>query len=186
MKKSDTVENIYLCKKKLNFFMLIFLVGYMGCGKTTFGRQLAAELGWQFADLDELIEERYKISISGFFEKYGEDNFRRIENMMLREVLSWKNSIISTGGGAPCFYNNMELMNKFGVTVFLDTSIPVLVERLIRGKRKRPLLKGLEVEELNLKINNHLLQRRFYYEQAKFKLDDEQQLVNNIKEKLGL
>jgi shikimate kinase len=166
--------------------MLIFLVGYMGCGKTTFGRQLASELGWQFADLDELIEERYKISISDFFGKYGEDNFRRIENMMLRELLSWKNSIISTGGGTPCYYNNMELMNKFGVTVFLDTSIPVLVERLIRGKRKRPLLTGVNVEELNLKINNHLSQRRFYYEQAQFKLSEKQQFVGHVKEKLGL
>lgn len=166
--------------------MLIFLVGYMGCGKTTFGRELASELGWQFADLDELIEERYKISISDFFVKYGEDNFRRIENMMLREVLSWKDSIISTGGGTPCFYNNMELMNKFGTTVFLDTPIPVLVERLIRGKRKRPLLKGVGVEELNVKINNHLSQRRFYYEQAQYKLVDEKQFVEQIKEKLGL
>lgn len=166
--------------------MLIFLVGYMGCGKTTFGRQLASELGWQFADLDELIEERYKISISGFFGKYGEDNFRRIENMMLREVLSWKDSIISTGGGAPCFYNNMELMNRFGVTLFLDTSIPVLVERLVRGKRKRPLLQGIEVEELNVKINNHLAQRRFYYEQSHYKLGEDQQTVEYIKEKLGL
>jgi shikimate kinase len=158
----------------------------MGCGKSTFGCQLASELDWQYADLDELIEERYKISISGFFEKYGEDNFRRIENMMLREVLSWKNGIISTGGGTPCFYNNMELMNKFGTTVFLDTSIPILVERLIRGQRKRPLLKGIEVEALNLKINNHLSQRRFYYEQAQFKLTEEEQDVNHIKEKLGL
>lgn len=166
--------------------MLIFLVGYMGCGKTTFGRGLALELGWQFADLDELIEERYKISISDFFVKYGEDNFRRIENMMLREVLSWKDSIISTGGGTPCFYNNMALMNKFGTTVFLDTPIPVLVERLIRGKRKRPLLKGVGVEELNVKINNHLSQRRFYYEQAQYKLVDEKQFVEQIKEKLGL
>lgn len=166
--------------------MLIFLVGYMGCGKTTFGRGLALELGWQFADLDELIEERYKISISDFFVKYGEDNFRRIENMMLREVLSWKDSIISTGGGTPCFYNNMALMNKFGTTVFLDTPIPVLVERLIRGKRKRPLLKGVGVEELNVKINNHLSQRRFYYEQAQYKLVDEKQFVEHIKEKLGL
>ncbi len=166
--------------------MLIFLVGYMGCGKTTFGRQLASELGWQFADLDELIEERYKISITDFFEKYGEDNFRRIENMMLREVLSWKDSVISTGGGTPCYYNNMELMNGFGVTVFLDTSIPTLVERLIHGKRKRPLLNGVGVEELNLKINNHLSQRRFYYEQAQLRLEQEKQIVTYIKEKLGL
>jgi shikimate kinase len=166
--------------------MLIFLVGYMGCGKTTFGRQLASELGWRFADLDELIEERYKISITDFFGKYGEDNFRRIENMMLREVLSWKNSIISTGGGTPCYYNNMELMNRFGVTVFLDTSISALVERLIRGKRKRPLLKGVGIEELNVKINNHLSQRRFYYEQAQYKLTDAEQIVSHIKEKLEL
>ena len=130
--------------------MLIFLVGYMGCGKTTFGRRLATELGWQFVDLDELIEERYRISIHDFFVKYGEESFRRIENMMLREMLTKHRIIVSTGGGTPCFYNNMELMNSYGVTIFLNTPVPVLIERLMNGKRKRPLVMGLGIDELTL------------------------------------
>jgi len=166
--------------------MLIFLVGYMGCGKTTFGRKLAAELGWQFADLDELIEERYKISIHDFFVKYGEESFRRIENMMLREQLTKHRIIVSTGGGTPCFYNNMELMNRYGVTVFLNTPVPVLVQRLLNGKRKRPLVMGLGIDELTLKINQHLAQRIVYYNQAKYKISLDEQIPDFVKVRLGL
>lgn len=167
-------------------FMLIFLVGYMGCGKTTFGRKLATELDWQFADLDELIEENYKISINDFFVKYGEENFRRIENMMLRDQLTKHKIVISTGGGTPCFYNNMELMNRNGVTVFLNTSVPVIVDRLMNGKRKRPLIMGLEKTELTLKINHHLAQRIKYYNLAQYKLSLEEQIPSYVQEMLGL
>jgi len=166
--------------------MLIFLVGYMGCGKTTFGHRLATELGWQFADLDELIEERYKISIHDFFKKYGEESFRRIENMMLREQLTKHRIIVSTGGGTPCFYNNMELMNRYGVTIFLNTPVPVLVQRLLNGKRKRPLVMGLRIDELTLKINQHLEQRIGYYNMAQYKISLEEQIPDLVKVRLGL
>jgi len=166
--------------------MLIFLVGYMGCGKTTFGRKLAAGMDWQFADLDELIEERYKISIHDFFAKYGEGNFRRIENMMLREQLTKHRIIISTGGGTPCFYNNMELMNRYGVTVFLNTPVPVLVERLINGKRKRPLVMGLGLDELTYKINQHLAQRIGFYHMAQYEIGLDEQIPELVQKKLGL
>ena len=166
--------------------MLIFLVGYMGCGKTTFGRELANKLDWQFADLDELIEERYKISINDFFLKYGEENFRRIENMMLREQLSRHKIIISTGGGTPCFYNNMELMNRHGVTIFLNTPVSVIVERLINGKRKRPLIMGLKINELTFKINQHLVQRIAYYNLAQYRLSLEEQTPSYVREMLRL
>lgn len=166
--------------------MLIFLVGYMGCGKTTFGRELATALDWEFADLDELIEERYKISIHDFFIKYGEENFRRIENMMLREVLIKNRIIISTGGGTPCFYNNMDLMNSHGVTIFLNTPVSVLIDRLINGKRKRPLIMGLEMKELTLKINQHLAQRIKYYNMAQYKLGLEEQSTSLVQARLGL
>jgi shikimate kinase len=166
--------------------MLIFLVGYMGCGKTTFGRKLAADLGWQFADLDELIEARYKINISDFFAKYGEERFRRVENMMLREMLTKHSVIVSTGGGTPCYYNNMELMNRYGRTIFLDTALPVLVDRLFNGKRKRPLVMGLGKEELTQKINLHLEQRIPFYKMAQYRISLEEQFPNLIREKLGL
>jgi len=166
--------------------MLIFLVGYMGCGKTTFGHRLATELDWQFADLDELIEERYKISIHDFFKKYGEESFRRIENMMLREQLTKHKIIVSTGGGTPCFYNNMELMNRYGVTIFLNTPVPVLVQRLLNGKRKRPLVMGLGINELTMKINQHLAQRIGYYNMAQYKISLEEQIPDLVKVRLGL
>ena len=166
--------------------MLIFLVGYMGCGKTTFGRKLATKLDWQFADLDELIEERYKISIHDFFAKYGEESFRRIENMMLRELLTKHRIIVSTGGGTPCFYNNMELMNRYGVTIFLNTPVPVLVQRLLNGKRKRPLVMGLGIDELIMKINQHLAQRIGYYNRAQYEISLEEQIPDLVKVRLGL
>jgi len=166
--------------------MLIFLVGYMGCGKTTFGRELAKELGWQFADLDELIEERYKISIHDFFIKYNEESFRRIENMMLRELLTKHRMIISTGGGTPCFYNNMDLMKRYGVTIFLNTPVQVLVDRLINGKRKRPLIMGLGTTELTMKINQHLAQRITYYNMAQYKLNLDEQIASFVQAMLGL
>ena len=112
----------------------IFLVGYMGAGKTTLGRALANELGIPFIDLDNYIEKRYCKTISQIFAEKGEEEFRNIERRMLHEVGEFEDVIISTGGGTPCFFDNIEYMNGQGTTVFLD----VPVERLfIRSEERR-------------------------------------------------
>ena len=104
----------------------IFLTGYMGSGKTTLGRALAAEMGIPFIDLDHYIEKRYCKTIAQLFAEKGEEGFREVERRMLHEVGEFEDVIISTGGGTPCFFDNIEYMNAQGTTVYLD----VPVERL--------------------------------------------------------
>jgi shikimate kinase len=106
--------------------------------------------------------------------------------MMLREMLTKSKIIVSTGGGTPCFYNNMELMNRYGVTIFLNTPVPILVQRLLNGKRKRPLVMGLGIDELTLKINQHLAQRIGFYNMAQHKISLDEQVPFLVKVRLGL
>ena len=98
----------------------VFIVGYMGSGKTTVGRQLARSLSLQFIDLDAFIEGKYRKTISQLFEERGEDDFRKLERQALLEVAEFENVVISTGGGTPCFFDNMALMNRSGTTVYLQ------------------------------------------------------------------
>lgn len=102
--------------------MRIYLVGYMGAGKSTTSKRLAHQLGWEAYDTDRLFEARYKISINDFFHKYDADLYRKLETQILHETLSLDNAVIATGGGTPCFNNNMEWMNQNGFTVFLKIS----------------------------------------------------------------
>ena len=97
----------------------IFLIGYMGVGKTTIGKQIAQGLGREFVDMDLFIENRYHKAVSGIFAEKGEDFFREIEHRILQEVAQFENTVIATGGGTPCFFDNMDLMNRTGITVYL-------------------------------------------------------------------
>ena len=126
----------------------IFLIGYMGAGKTTLGRALAKELNIQFIDLDSYIEERLCKSVSQIFAEKGEAGFRDIERRMLHEAGEFENVIISTGGGTPCFFDNIEYMNGQGTTVFLDVPIDRLFIRLSIARKKRPLIMNKSDEEL--------------------------------------
>ena len=123
-----------------------FLIGYMGSGKTTLGKILATHLNLAFIDLDTYIEQRYFKTITQLFEEKGEDEFRIIEQAALQEVSDFENIIISTGGGAPCFFNNMQLMNEKGITIFLNVTAEKLVENLKNAKSVRPLLKDRSEE----------------------------------------
>jgi len=148
--------------------MRIFLIGFMGCGKSTMGRALAASLNLTFIDLDTFLEERYFRTIPQIFAEEGEENFRRKERKVLEEVSSFDNVIIATGGGTPCFYDNMELMNNSGFCIFLDVEIDSLVSRLIHAKTERPLIKGKSPDELRLFIQGMMQKRRPFYETARY------------------
>lgn len=149
----------------------IFLTGYMGAGKTTLGKAFARELNMPFIDLDWYIEERFHKTIRTLFEERGEEAFRKLERDMLHEVGEFEDVIISTGGGTPCFYDNMEYMNRQGDTVFLDVDPDTLFRRLKVATRQRPVLQDKTDEELREIIIEALRRRRPVYEQARYRFD---------------
>lgn len=155
----------------------VFLIGFMGSGKTTIGRRLAVALEKQFIDLDVFIENRYHKSINQLFDEYGEEVFREIENRALAEIISFENVVISTGGGTPCFKNNMDLMNKNGITVYLKVSSDELASRLNHCKQSRPLIKDKDIDELNLFVKEHLSKRDCYYNQSSIIFNSEKLLT---------
>jgi len=140
----------------------------MGSGKSGLGRKLAGILGFDFADLDEMFEERYRISVIDFFEKYGEEYFRKMERALLFETTEMRNTVISTGGGTPCFQDNMEVIRKSGTSVYLRYSAAELTERLVHIKKQRPLLKGIDTAGLGDWISAHLKDREKFYLQADY------------------
>ncbi|MFN8259220.1 MAG: shikimate kinase [Bacteroidales bacterium] len=146
--------------------MRIYLVGMMGSGKTTIGKKLAKRLLYNFYDLDELIEKREGITISTIFEQKGEEYFRHIEQQVLRETFKFGNTVISTGGGTPCFFDNINEINRNGVSIYLNTDIDLLMSRLVSGIKHRPLLKNKTNEELKEYLENLLSQRILHYKKA--------------------
>lgn len=149
----------------------IFLTGYMGAGKTTLGKAFARELNVSFIDLDWYIEERFHKSIGELFNSRGEASFRELERNMLYEVAEFDDVIISTGGGTPCFFDNMSYMNSQGKTVFLDVHPDVLFRRLSVAKQQRPILQDKTDEELHSFIVDGLSKRASFYNQAHFRFD---------------
>ncbi len=144
----------------------ILLVGFMAAGKTTLGKALAKEMGLQFIDLDHYIENRYRCTVSQLFVQRGEEAFRQIERNMLHEVAEFEDVVIATGGGTPCFFDNMDYMNTQGVTVFLDASVDVIYTRLTIARVQRPLVAGKSAEELRTYIAEMLGRRMPYYSRA--------------------
>lgn len=151
--------------------MLIYLLGYMGCGKTTAGKKLASKLGYKFIDLDHLIEEAQGTTIANIFAEQGEDTFRKIEHEMLASTFELNNAVISTGGGAPCFYNNIQAMNENGLTIYIEMTPKGLITRLKGNIEERPLLKGKSDDELFAFISGALEKRNPFYYQAKAIVD---------------
>ena len=134
----------------------IFLIGYMGAGKTTLGKAFAREMSLNFIDLDWYIEERFHKTVQQLFLERGEDGFRELERKMLHEVAEFEDVVVSAGGGTPCFFDNMEYMNDCGDTVFLDVEPAVLFRRLRVAKQQRPLLANKSDEELMDFICRHV------------------------------
>lgn len=161
----------------------------MGCGKSTMGRSLASSLGMTFIDLDSFLEEKYFRTIPQIFAEEGEDAFRKKERKVLEEVAAFDNVILATGGGAPCFFDNMDLMNKAGYCVFLDVHIDSLVNRLLHARVERPLIKGKSEQELREFIGELMKKRRPFYEKAHYILKGTEikpdQLIELVKAEKG-
>lgn len=162
--------------------MRIFLLGYMGTGKTYWGRLWAEQYGMNFYDLDHEIEKNAGITIREIFEKYGENFFREKEKEALLQFADKDDFILSTGGGTPCFFDNMHWMNEKGITIYLNTPVPILAERLFKEKAHRPLIQNLTNEELISFIANNINKRNKFYTQSNVILDTEAIKENSFEE----
>lgn len=164
----------------------VFLIGYMGCGKSTVGKKLASKLKYNFIDVDSTIEDLTNKPVSQIFEDEGEHAFRQLEHSIIVSLCSRTNTVIATGGGAPCFHNNMELMNAHGITVYLKMHPKSLAERIISSKTERPLIKYVSNDELPAFITQHLNDREAFYKRARLTIQGESlkidELVQRIKD----
>jgi len=165
--------------------MNIYLVGYMGSGKSTIGKLLAHKLNYVHLDLDDYFEETYKISVLKFFDKYDESAFRGIETKLLEKTFGLENYVISTGGGTPCFNNNMQLINEHGFSVYIRMHPKSLFIRLKNAKRPRPRTFMLDDEALIKRIDDDMLVREKFYEQAKLVIKGEDADIDKLIELLS-
>ncbi len=146
----------------------IFLTGYMASGKSSTGITLATQLGYEFIDLDKFIEQEYKMTIPEIFSSKGEKEFRAMEHNALKKVIEKEKIVIACGGGTPCYYGNMELMNNHGTTVYLKMSVDTLVNRLMNAKEKRPLIANKDEKQLKEFVTRQLEKREDTYHQAQY------------------
>jgi shikimate kinase len=165
--------------------MRIYLIGYMGSGKSHLGWKLSNHLGLQFVDMDNYIEERNCKTIPQIFAEEGEAEFRKKERKALEELSEFTDIVIATGGGAPCFFDNIDLMNNSGKTVYLNIDPKILADRLIRSKTVRPLIKGKSKEELVAFINETLKKRHKFYSLAEFKITKPDIDLDELKEMIS-
>lgn len=146
--------------------MRIYLIGYMFSGKTTIGHKLAVKLGYRWLDIDHFFELQFHTSIPIFFKHYGEEAFRKIEQKLLHSTAELDNTVISTGGGTPCHFDNMQWINQHGISVYFDVSVQTILHRAASSKKPRPILAGLTDDERALFIRQQLNSRMSYYQKA--------------------
>ena len=152
----------------------------MGAGKTTLGKQLSEKLSIPFIDSDQEIEKKMNKTIVQLFEDLGESKFRVLESDFIRTFSKTSSFILATGGGLPCFFDNILFLNELGLTIYLKTSSKILTNRLLNDDGIRPLIKGKNKEELNDFITLNLSKRESIYEKSKFILDESHQDIDSI------
>ncbi|MGY4385394.1 shikimate kinase [Pedobacter sp. UYP24] len=162
--------------------MRIFLIGFMGCGKTTLGKRFALKMNYEFIDLDHQLEEQVGMTVGAYFVEKGENAFRELESNMLKNIRYPTNCVISTGGGTPCYFDNMEFMNHTGITIYIEMAPEALAKRLEHGKYKRPLIKDMDEEQLIEFIETKLQERNPYYKRSYLSING----INVTPEKLRL
>ena len=152
----------------------------MYSGKSTVGKKLANTMNLKHIDTDIVFETKYNITIANFFDKYGENLFRELEHKILVEIIEQDNIIISTGGGLPCFLNNIEIIKENGISIYLNMSPISIIHRINNSKKKRPLLQNKSPEELENYIKTVLKERELYYNQANLKIKGEDPNIKEI------
>jgi shikimate kinase len=148
--------------------MIIFLIGFMGSGKSYTARNLSSIMNIPYVDMDKAIEEMEGKSIADIFSEKGEDYFRLQENAFLKNLPEKGDLIVATGGGTPCFYNNMDIMNQKGLTIYLNRTKEKCLEQVLKGIDKRPLLKGKSIEEVSAFYDQKMEERKPWYEKARW------------------
>lgn len=163
----------------------VFLIGFMGCGKTHWGQALSRKLGLPFFDLDHRIEEKEEKTINAIFSDEGEEYFRMLEKEVLYLLTESHDSfVMATGGGTPCFYNNIGYMKKSGTVLWLNCSVDCIFDRLVAEKENRPLVKNLTEEELRAYIIKKFSDRKIYYEQANATINDDDPKLDAVVSKI--
>ncbi len=159
----------------------VILVGFMGCGKSTLGKKLANKLNVPFVDSDKEIENHFQKTIGELFAEHGESHFREIEREYIEALDLREEFVLATGGGMPCFGDNMEQLNRVGTTFYLERSPKELAHRLSNAKAQRLLISGMEKDELLEFIENKLQEREEYYKKSKVILARNEQTPDGIK-----
>lgn len=161
---------------------LIYLIGFMGCGKTTLGKKVANQLKYDFIDLDQLIEKRAYLTINEIFTKKGEEFFRVLEKQLLIELSLSENTVVAVGGGTPCYFTNMEIMNQTGETFYFQRPVKELFNRIVNARDNRPLVKDKSEEELLVYIEDLLNKREAFYLKSKFTIPRNKLTVHDLVE----
>ena len=185
--KAKSLLHLFIENHLINYIFVkmenkrIFLIGFMGVGKSTLGKKLANKLNWEFIDIDQAIEQKFDMSVLSFFKLYGESIFREEETRMVKKIVEEnRRAIIATGGGLPVFNNNMALLNRSGITCYLHRPVKELYQRLSKSREKRPLIKDLDEDRLLEFIEKGVLKRETYYNLSQHKLNRDQQTVEQI------
>jgi shikimate kinase len=164
--------------------MHIYLIGFMGVGKSTLGKKLANKMRMPFIDTDVRIEKELNKSVDAIFKTFGEDFFREKEREVLHQLSAESASIVATGGGLPCYFDNIDYMNAHGLTIYLKADSMLIYQRLVKAKKPRPLINSMKNDDLHAFIVGKLQVREPYYSQSKLimkiPLNDAETLVNTV------
>jgi shikimate kinase len=164
--------------------MIFFLNGFMGSGKSHWGKIWAANYKLGFIDLDEAIEVVERKTVAEIFESKGEEYFRNVESKTLKDISEIKNTIVACGGGTPCFKDNMQWMNEHGITIYLSATPDEILRRLVNGQQQRPLIKKFSHAELLFFIQQKLIERESFYNQANITITSAEVTDHTFEEKI--